>query len=95
MTGENNFNDDTISNKEAKILNQTNNNYYSNQPLSPTKNMEEKKKKEFQQRKAEMLSLFETTAEEAKEFQISSPTSQTMKNSLDRIGNPNPRIHPK
>lgn len=66
-------------------------------PQSPTRNLETQKKKEFFQRKADMLAMLYVNPEEEDNMRnnSNSPTSEAMKNALITIGNPMPEIKPK
>ena len=59
---------------------------------SPGKMIDEQRKKAFMQRKNEMLKNFETSKEEKGRYVKLETSSQAMKNSLDVIGNPDPKI---
>jgi len=61
-------------------------------PLSPTKTLEEKRRKEFLIKKATMLKNFEVDEVEKTMLVTSSPTTEAMKNSLYIIGNPRPQL---
>lgn len=53
--------------------------------------IEEQKKKAFLQRKANMLKNFEVSKEEANRYVTLEAESQAIRNSLDVIGNPDPK----
>ncbi|EAR97403.2 kelch motif protein (macronuclear) [Tetrahymena thermophila SB210] len=66
----------------------------ADQPHSPTRNLDNQKKKEFFQKKAEMLAQLQTGEDEEKMMRnnSNSPTSEAMKNALITIGNPMPEL---
>lgn len=53
--------------------------------------IEEQKKKAFLQKKANMLRNFEVTKEEVNRYLVLEAESQAIRNSLDVIGNPDPK----
>jgi hypothetical protein len=53
--------------------------------------LDEQRKKVFYQKKSEMLKNFEVSPEEKKKLIILETSSQAMRNSLDVIGNPDPK----
>lgn len=59
---------------------------------SPGKMLDEQRKKVFYQKKAEMLKNFEITKEDKEKLIVLETSSQAMKNSLDVIGNPDPKL---
>lgn len=59
---------------------------------SPGRMIDEQRKKAFLHRKNEMLKNFETSKEEKNKYIKLETSSQAMKNSLDVIGNPDPKI---
>lgn len=54
--------------------------------------LDEQKKKVFYQKKAEMLKNFEVASKEKTKLLSLETSSQAMKNSLDVIGNPDPKV---
>ena len=58
---------------------------------SPGKMIDEQRKKAFLHRKNEMLKNFQTSKEEKTRYVKLETSSQAMKNSLDVIGNPDPK----
>lgn len=54
--------------------------------------LDEQRKKVFYQKKAEMLKNFEITKEDKEKLIVLETSSQAMKNSLDVIGNPDPKM---
>jgi predicted RNase H-related nuclease YkuK (DUF458 family) len=54
--------------------------------------LDEQRKKVFFQKKAEMLKNFEITKEDKEKLIVLETSSQAMKNSLDVIGNPDPKM---
>lgn len=54
--------------------------------------LDEQRKKVFYQKKAEMLKNFEITNEDKQKLIVLETSSQAMKNSLDVIGNPDPKL---
>lgn len=54
--------------------------------------LDEQRKKMFYQKKAEMLKNFEITHEDKEKLIVLETSSQAMKNSLDVIGNPDPKM---
>lgn len=59
--------------------------------VSPGKMIGEQRKKAFMQKKANMLKDFEVNEKEKGRYINVEPVSQAMRNSLDIIGNPNPK----
>ena len=53
--------------------------------------LDEQRRKVFYQKKAEMLKNFEITKEEKSKLVVLETSSQAMKNSLDVIGDPDPK----
>lgn len=53
--------------------------------------LDEQRRKVFFQKKAEMLKSFDVPKTEKEKFVILETSSQAMKNSLDVIGNPDPK----
>jgi hypothetical protein len=70
-----------------------NNSYTGEETGSPTpgKMIDEQRKKVFLQKKAEMLRTFEVEKKEEVKLLSLETSSQAMKNSLDIIGDPNPK----
>jgi hypothetical protein len=58
---------------------------------TPGKMIDEQRKKVFLQKKAEMLKTFEVEKKDEEKLLSLETSSQAMKNSLDIIGDPNPR----
>ena len=58
---------------------------------SPGRMIDEQRKKAFLNRKNEMLKNFETSKDERDKYVKLETSSQAMKNSLDVIGNPDPK----
>eukprot|EP00825_Cyclidium_porcatum_P041056 TRINITY_DN5310_c0_g2_i3.p1 TRINITY_DN5310_c0_g2~~TRINITY_DN5310_c0_g2_i3.p1 ORF type:complete len:278 (-),score=48.24 TRINITY_DN5310_c0_g2_i3:186-1019(-) len=60
-------------------------------PSSPTKNLKNKKRKEYLQKKYRILGEFNNLPpeQELQYMNTQSPVTESMKNSLERIGNPN------
>lgn len=54
--------------------------------------LDEQRKKVFYQKKAEMLKNFEVTTKDKEKLVSLETSSQAMKNSLDVIGNPDPKL---
>lgn len=69
-------------------------NYQEDKTESPGKMLDEQRKKVFYQKKAEMLSNFEVNRTEKDKLVCLETSSQAMKNSLDVIGDPDPK-HPR
>jgi len=53
--------------------------------------LDEQRRKVFYQKKAEMLKSFEVPKPEKEKLVVLETSSQAMKNSLDVIGNPDPK----
>eukprot|EP00919_Chromeraceae_sp_WS-2016_P057542 GHVR01136396.1.p1 GENE.GHVR01136396.1~~GHVR01136396.1.p1 ORF type:complete len:163 (-),score=7.41 GHVR01136396.1:471-959(-) len=65
--------------------------YHEDESTSPGKMIDEQRKKMFYQRKSEMSKKFEVKNSEREELIVLETPSQAMKNSLDIIGDPNPK----
>lgn len=63
-----------------------------NRSDSPGKMLDDQRRKVFYQKKAEMLKSFEISKNEKDKLVKLETSSQAMKNSLDVIGNPDPKV---